>query len=399
MRIEFKKKALLDTVPDPAKIVNLWDTGSQGLGLRITPNGAKIFVFKYQRMGRGHWLTLGRLGDLTIDDARAKAAELRKAVSLGQDPALALKPKPKGMTVSEAAERMMAEHSPRLRPKTIGLYQGEIDKRIGPTLGKLPIAALSPADVAALHAKQKHIPRQANIMLAVLRIICKYAEKWGERPLGSNPCQHQEKYPENARHRYLTEAEIAAIGKALNAMDGRYSGSALDALRLIMLTGARRGEILNLRWSQVDLKGRALRFEPSEHKTGGASHAKQIPIGEAAIAILKARQRAGRGHDLVFYGDALGKPLGAIFKVWKAVREEASKGKIDVTDVHIHDLRHTWGTVATSSGHALQVIGAVMGHRNASTTARYAHVAPSPAARAVEETSAKIAAALKGRRK
>jgi len=387
MLTEFRKKALTDIMPDPTKKIYLWDSKSPGLGLRVTPSGAKSFIFKYELQGRGVWLTLGRLGDLTIEQARQTAAEYRVAVKQGKDPA---KAKAKGMTVAEAAARMMDEREPRLRSKTIKDYKSIIKNHIVPSLGRLQIAALSLADVAAFHAKGKDTPQQTNHALIVLSLICKHAEKWGERPLGSNPCQHQEKYPKNARHRYLSETELAAIGETLNNLEDRLGNTAIDALRLIMLTGARKGEILHLRWEQIDFDGRTLHFEPSEHKTGGTSIAKQIPLSEAAIELLKAQPRAGR---YVFQGKS-GEPLGELKTAWRVVREAAN-----VPDVRIHDLRHTWGAMATSGGHALQVIGAVMGHRSPNTTARYAHVAPSPAAKAVEETSAKIAAALGGKRK
>ena len=384
MKMKFTNRALADIVSDPDKAIKVWDESSQGLGLRVTPGGVKSFVFRQERNGRQMWVTIGRFNDWTVEEARAKVAELRKAVSEGKAPALAMRPA-KGITVNDAAERMMAEHSPHLRPRTVRRYRECIDNGIAPALGKLHIAALAPSDVAALHSKLKRTPRSANMVLGVLSIICKYAEKWGERPLGSNPCQHQSKYPEVARHRYLDENEIAAIGHALNKLAERFGDAAIDALRLIMLTGGRKGEILNLRWEQVDLGNARLSFAPSEHKTGGSAIAKTVPIGAAAVDLLKSRPRAS---EYVF-PSPLGGPLADIKRLWEAVRVEAN-----VPDVRIHDLRHTWGAVATSGGHALQTIGAVMGHRNPSTTARYAHVAPSPAARAVEETSAKIAAAM-----
>jgi len=120
---------------------------------------------------------------------------------------------------------------------------------------------------------------------------------------------------------------------------------------------------------------------------------------EAAVQLLtEIRDNSESASGWVFPGWAEGKPIWNLSDPWIEVKRHASKDGIDVTDVHIHDLRHTWGVMATSGGHALQTIGAVMGHRNASTTARYAHVAPSPAALAVEDTSARIAAALGGRK-
>jgi integrase len=397
VKIEFKKAALSAIMPDPAKTVNYWDSAISGLALRVTPAGAKTFIYKYRHGSRQIWQKLGRLGDLTIEQARKRAAEIRLQVLAGVNPSQAIKERRHGLTVKEAAHRFYNEHRPHLRPRTAKDYDVLIRCQIVPTLGNVLLKELSPANVSALHHKYQHRPVRANHAVVVLSLICKYAETWGERPLGSNPCRHIKKYKIAARHRYLSDKELQAVGKAIDELDEHMDIMA-DCLRLLILTGARAGEIMNLAWQQVDLDNARLLFDPMEHKTGGMAHAKQIPLGKAAVEVLARRLRSKESDMWVFPGSILDMPITTLRRPWDIVKQAAAKDGVDISDVRIHDLRHTWGAVATSGGHALQTIGAVMGHRNTSTTQRYAHVAPSPAAKAVQDTSQRIADAMKGKK-
>jgi integrase len=396
VKMEFRKSTLLAIVADPKKNTSYWDTAVPSLALVVSRGGAKTFYFVYRSGARNVWLKLGRMGDLTIDEARAKAMDARRQLAQGTDPAQEKRDKRNAITTAEGAARWLDEHAPQLRASTLLGYRRLVASAIVPALGRIPLRNLTPADAAALHHRLRGTPRKANLALIVLSQICKAAETWGDRPLGSNPCQHVRKFPPLARHRYLSMDEIAAVGSALRRLEGTANGTALDCLRLIMLTGARKGEIINLRWDQVDLQQRRALLDPAEHKTGGGTRAKQIPLCDAAVELLAARRKTAGHAKYIFPGRVPGRPVQDLKEAWAAVKAAASRDGIDVTDVRIHDLRHTWGAMATSGGHALQTIGAVMGHRNASTTARYAHVAPSPAATAVEDTGGRIAAALMG---
>jgi integrase len=384
-------------VPDPAKNVNYGDSQTPGLYLCVTKNGIKSFCFKYRHGSRQVWQTLGRLGDLTIEQARNKASEIRVQILHGTNPQQEKKELRHALTVKEAAQRFYSEHKPHLRPGTARDYEILIRCQIVPTLGNLLLKELSPANVSALHYKYKDKPTRANHSVVVLSLICKYAETWGERPLGSNPCRHIKKYKIAARHRYLNDNELQAVGETITALEPRFGHSAANCLRMLLLTGARKSEITQLKWEQVDLINGRLLFDPLEHKTGGAALAKQIPLGDAALELLKGCYEQRQASIEYVFPAPSGKPYYDIKKPWDLVKLTLLNSGIDITDVRIHDLRHTWGAVATSGGHALQTIGAVMGHRHTSTTQRYAHVAPSPAAKAVQDTTAKIADALMGK--
>ncbi len=396
--MEFKKADLIALVPDPEKILNVWDEDTPGLALRITPGGVKTFVFKHRVGKRQVWMKLGRFGEMTIDAARKRASAIRDQVGQGKDPAQEVRARRTAMTVKEAAEKMLEEHEPHVRTSTFKDYKHLVLDEIIPELGNLTIKELTPADVARLHHGLRATPRKANVTLVVLSLICKYTEEWGERELGTNPCQHRKRYRTAARHRYLTDAELLAVGSTLDKLERTLGDSSADCLRLIILTGARKSEITKLRWDQVDLEGKRLGFGPKDHKTGGFSYAKQIPLGDPAVELLQhLHDIKDDGMTWVFPGRSDGKSIRTVDKAWFLVRDTASKeGGVDVTDVHIHDLRHTWGATATTGGHALQTIGAVMGHKHQATTQRYAHVAPSPAAQVAQATSKKLAAAMLG---
>lgn len=400
MKMEFTKKDLLALAPDRVKVLNFFDLVTPGLALRITPAGVRTFVFKYQIGSRQVWLKIGRFGDVTLDEAKKRVTFFRQALNDGKDPAKEIKEKRNAMTVKQAAEKMLGEHAPHVRKSTFADYEHLVFGVVIPALGNISIRDLAPADVGLLHHSLRETPRKANVTLVVVSLICKYAEEWGERELGTNPCQHRKRFQTGSRSRYLSPKELLAIGGALDELESSLGFSSADCLRLIILTGARKGEITSLRWEQVDLDRKRLGFNPSQHKTGGVTYSKQIPLGDAAVDLLQVlQQRRTLGNPWVFPGRNPESSVRTVDKAWYLVRDKASERAdepdgIDVRDVHIHDLRHTWGSTATSAGYSLQIIGAVMGHKHQATTQRYAHVAPSPAAEVAQATTAKLASAL-----
>jgi integrase len=212
------------------------------------------------------------------------------------------------------------------------------------------------------------------------------AEAWGLRPTGSNPCQGVERYREQRRQRFLSGAELAQVGEALAEAEREESAhpSGILALRLLLLTGARSGEILSLRWSEVNFERSCL--ELADSKTGQ----KTIPLGAAALELLSKAERM-EDNPYVCFGDKPGRPLGGLTKIWYRIRRRAG-----LEDVRIHDLRHSFASVGAGSGLGLPIIGAVLGHTQAQTTSRYAHLAADPVQQAAERISEEIAARLDG---
>jgi integrase len=212
------------------------------------------------------------------------------------------------------------------------------------------------------------------------------AERWGLRPDASNPCRHVERYKERKRERFLSPAELARLGDALAEMerDGSETPSVVAAVRLLVFTGARRGEIVELRWEWVDFERACLRLPDS--KTG----AKAIPLSAPALQVLARLERRSPWVLPTAAGDG---PV-SLSKPWERARRHAG-----LPGVRLHDLRHTFASILASSGTSLIVIGRVLGHTVPATTARYAHLSDDPVREAAEAAGARLAAAMRGEAK
>ena len=388
-----KQRAIEALQPRPGTQYVTWDSEIKGFGVRVSPAGTKSFIVKYRLpTGRVRWATIDRVGVVTLDQARRRARQLLGVVSAGDDP-LRRKDVARGApTLAAVADRFLEEHvKARRKPATVRLYRLAIDSHIRPLLGALAIADVSRADVVRLHHRLRATPVLANRVLAVLSKLLSWAGDQGYRPASSNPCRGVEKYKEESRRRYLSPSELKRLGAALRIAE-RYDSippSAITVIRLLLLTGARVGEILSLRWSDVDLTGGALRLPDSK------SGRKTVLLPEPAVEMLHAWPRFA-GSPFVFPGEGHGNRKGrhrvSLADPWAWVRRRAR-----LADVRLHDLRHAYASVAVSNGQTLPVIGALLGHTQAATTQRYAHLMDDPLRVASDATAATISAAI-GRR-
>ena len=296
----------------------------------------------------------------------------------GTDPAAERDEVRKAITVKELAERFDTEHiAIRVKASTAKEYRRNLERFILPALGRIPVTNVTRADVAKFHHDLRHIPYQANRCPEVISKMFSLAEMWGLRPDGTNPRKHIRKYPEEKRERFLSAAELRRIGEVLREMEGEgiELPSAILAARLLILTGCRLSEIMTLQWAHVDLADRALRLPDS--KTG----AKLVHLGQPAVELLRDVNRID-GNPWVIAGNLPGKRLSDLQPFWQRVRARAG-----VTDVRIHDLRHTFASTAVASGQGLPMIGKLLGHTQVQTTARYAHLAAEPVRTAADEVS------------
>lgn len=370
----------------------VWDSSLPGFGVRVSTEGLKTYVLKYRlASGRVRWKTIGRVGAFALEEARSRAKKDIGLVADGKDPQQWKDEARDAPTLGEVAERFLEEHvEARRKPTTQRLYRLAIDGHLRPQLGALPIASLTTQDLVKLQHRLRATPFLANRVLSVTSKLMNWAALHGYLGPGPhvNPCQGIEKFKETPRKRYLTPEELKRVGAALRVGERRkaLSPAAVTAIRLLLLTGARVSEILSLRWSAVDLKHAALHL--SESKTGE----KTIVLNTPAVEMLKAWPRWAHS-PYVFPGEGRGARKGQhrvdLKDAWAWMRRRAR-----IADVRLHDLRHSFASVGASKGLSLPVIGALLGHTQAQTTQRYAHLLDDPLRAASEATGATIAAAL-----
>jgi len=378
-------KRTADMAETRDKISVVWDDELRGFGLRVYPNGRKVYIVKCRIKGQQRFITLGQHGPVTADQARAKAYNILSEAKNGRDPARELDQMRKSPTMKDLGERFLKEHvAVRCKPSTQGEYKRSVELFINPKLGTRKACDIERRDIAEFHHNLRDIPYQANRTLGVLSKMFNLAEVWGLRPDHSNPCLHVKKYHEQKRERFLSPDEYVALGKTLDAIeaDGSETRSAITAIRLLMLTGCRLGEIMTLKWDYVDLKAREFRLP--ESKTG----AKVVHFGETAVDVLKSIERI-EGNPWTITGRKEGARLTDLQHPWRRIRERAG-----LPELRIHDLRHSYASGALALGEGLPMIGKLLGHTQVQTTARYAHLANDPLKAAASKVSDTIGKAI-----
>lgn len=351
----------------------LHDTKLSGFGARRQKNAVSYFV-KLRVAGQQRWITIGQHGrpdddggTWTPDSARRKAIKIMGNPAIAEKPA-APSPKPEHPFFGAVADEFLKLHGAKHKPRTAEEQARIVRLYLKPAFGDLELAAIARSDVETAHAGWKDKPRAANHALAVLSTLMNWAEEHGYRARDTNPCRRITHYPQNNRERFLQPDELARLGAILKQVEkaGAIDVYALAAIRLLIFTGARRSEILTLRWSYVDLNRRALLLPDS--KTGQ----KTIPLNAAAIAVLRKIPKMEKNPHVIV-GKKPGSRLINLQKPWRTVRSQA---KLD--DVRIHDLRHTFASIGVAAGGSLPIIGRALGHSQVSTTQRYAHLTDTP---------------------
>jgi integrase len=364
----------------------VWDGDLSGFGLRVTPNGERTYVLKYRTQdGRQRWYTIGRHGSpWTPELARREAQRLLGAIVTGEDPVAIKLENRATMNVGTLAERYLVDHAEdKKKPSSIRMDQINLAKHILPALGRRSLNEIARTDVARFHSAMRKTPGAANRCLALLSKMMNLAEAWGLRPDGSNPCRHVQKYPEHSRKRYLSADEFVRLARACSTFEtkGRLHFAAL--VRLLIFTGARLAEIQKARWEDIDFVSGTLRL--SDSKTGE----KIILLPAPALEILSALPRVdGNPHVIP------GLDSSYLFNVWKPWHQ--LRAIAGLPDVRLHDLRHSFASVGAASGMSLNIIGGLLGHSQAQTTMRYAHLANDPLKAAANQIAGSIAATMRG---
>ena len=359
-----------------------WDHELSGFGVRVYPSGAKVYVVQTRSGGKSRRVTIGRHGVLSAEQARRKAAQFIASIKAGEEPTRAGSSANAGPTMAEVAERYMKEHvAVRCKPSTAQGCRYTLDKYLLPVFGTRPLDTIGREEVSALQYRLHKTPTMANRVVDMLSRLFNMAEAWGHAPQGGNPCRFVQKYKERSCERFLSEEEFRRLGRVLDEVEaeGRVSASAVAAIRLLMLTGCRLGEIVTLRWEDVDLEAGELGLRDA--KTG----ARQVALSPAAVRVLSTIPRVA-DNSWVIAGRKPGTRLGNLNASWLVVRARAG-----LKDVRLHDLRHSFASRALALGESLSMIGKLLGHRKVQTTARYAHLAQD----SVKASAARVAESLR----
>ncbi|WP_130472111.1 site-specific integrase [Candidatus Magnetaquicoccus inordinatus] len=382
-------KRLIDSMATPEADTFLWDTETKGFGVKFTPAGKRIYLLQYRHAGRLRRYTIGQHGSpWTPDQARQEAVRLLGAVSEGKDPAESKAAEKSVPTIADVAERFQREHvAVKNKPRTVTEYRRLFDRIIIPQLGKYRVDALQRSQIAKLHNSMQKTPYQANRVIELLSILYNWMESVGIRPDHTNPIVHIKQYREEKRERILSDDELLRLGQAIadTERSGTTSPYVLAAIRLLILTGARLSEILTLTWGEVDFQYGVLRLADS--KTG----AKNIPLNPPALELLATLPRI-EDNPHVIVGKVSGHAMVNINRAWRAIREAAG-----MPTLRIHDLRHAYASIGASMGMSLPVIGKLLGHTQAATTQRYAHLSDDPLKKATRMIGEHIHAAMTGK--
>ncbi|TQF28872.1 site-specific integrase [Bradyrhizobium sp. UNPA324] len=367
----------------------IFDSSVPGFGLRVTAKGKPLWIARARSGAGRHKLTLGTYPEKKLSAARAEAHAALQDIREGKDPraekALRRAAVEAGRTtVAELADRWLAEYVRiKLKARTIADYERLLEDKIKPRLGALPVASVTKADVISFHATMANTPRRANYTVATFRALMTFAEDVGLRPPHSNPAKKLKMFRQGVRERFLSEEEI---GKAADAiakaeMEGKIGPHAAAGLRLALFTGARSGEITAAKWSHVDWQRKLIRLPDSKLNEGRTIH-----LSEAALAVLRELPRAG---TYIVAGRYRDEPHQNLSRAWIIAREYGG-----LQDVRLHDLRHSFASLAVGRGISLYIVGKLLGHKVPATTQRYAHLARDVASSINDELGSVMQAAI-----
>lgn len=403
-------KRVIDAATVGAKQVFVWDSVIRGFALRVMPSGVKSYILQYRpatggRKALSRRYTIGKHGSpWTAETARAEAERLLIEIKLGKDPATAKKAQRTAPTINDLCDQYLDEGVAHKKVSTLRVDKGRIECHIRPLLGRKKVAELSQADVerflldvktgkTAASAPEGERKRKngssarggsgvAAQCVILLGTMLSFAIGRGMRV--DNPAHGVKKPKVRKMERFLSGTEIEALGKAIRDYEDNGGNPYIAAaIRLLLLTGCRKGELFSLKWQAVDIDRASIILDDS--KTGR----KPIYLNQPAVDILKSIPRV-TNNPFVIVGAKHGSHLVNIDKTWVLIRELAG-----LNGLRLHDLRHSFASVAADIGMSLPIIGALLGHKETSTTARYAHLAADPLRAANEAIGAQIAASLK----
>ncbi|MEQ9246259.1 MAG: site-specific integrase, partial [Nitratireductor sp.] len=394
-------KRVVDSVQPESRDSFLWDSETKGFGLKVTPKGKRIYVLQYRVHGKLKRFTIGTHGNpWTPGDARNEAIRLLGCVRDGLDPSSAKQIEKAALNMSELCDIYIREGCGTKKASTIATDRGRIERHIKPLLGGKRVKDVTANDIKKfMHdvangktvADVKTGPRgrarvsggkgTATRTVGLLGGIFSFAIDGGHRT--DNPVRGVKRYADRRNERFLSPKELAQLGEALASAETEGKNrTAINAIRLLVLTGCRKSEILTLKWDHVNFEAGYLELPDS--KTGQ----KRVPLGAPALELLASLIRID-GNPYVLPGEKEDWHIVGLPRVWSVIRKNAG-----LEDVRLHDLRHSFASVGAGAGMGLAVVGKLLGHRDPKTTARYAHIADDPAKAAADRIATSINGSL-----
>lgn len=380
------KRFVESITPDPQKLSQYWDSSLKGFGVIVLPSGRRTYCIQYRNQNRVlKRLKIGVHGQLTTEEARALARKHLASTAHGEDPSQDKKKIQALFGMQDLAKDYIERHGQKKREKSLKEDQKLLRNIILPSLGSLKVANVSRRDIESLHLRLKSTPYQANRAVALLSKMFALAVSWGWRL--DNPAQGIEKYQEEKRDRWLNDEELHRLWSVL---DKHPENLTAYVFKFLLLTGARKGEALKATWDQFDLE-KGIWIKPA-HLTKQKKK-EYLPLSDRALLLLESlRKMIPESSLYLFPGRKAGEPLKEIKKFWATILKEAK-----LESVRIHDLRHTHASHLVSSGLSLSIVGKLLGHTQASTTQRYAHLADEPLRKATEVFGSKVDQLMVGR--
>lgn len=379
-----------------------YDSDVKGFGVRVTAAGAKAFILNYRTTsGRERRVTIGAFPDWKTIAARDEAKALKRDIDRGEDPLEEREEDRAAKTMADLCTRFIEDHLGKKREATSRDYRAMIAREILPVMKHRKVSEITFEDVDDLHRKitRRGAPYVANRTLAVLSKMFGLAQKWRWRT--DNPARGIERNAEVKRQRYLSPDEIGRLSAALAQLDDQQGA---DIIRILLLTGCRSGEAKAMRWDDLDLgagtwtKPGSTTKQKTDHRAPLSAPARQL------LARIRAEAEASGGlGEYVFPGRIEG-PRAEIKNTWRAAciaagivtktKTTDAKGRetiIVTPSARVHDLRHTYASILAGAGASLPMIGALLGHSQPATTARYAHLMDDPLRQATERVGAIVA--------